>query len=73
MQREGRLAAADGRTEALLRLNASFHELLASTAANSVLREMVRSLRERTFLMFAPVDAARARRTGKSMRASCRR
>ncbi|WP_084545736.1 GntR family transcriptional regulator [Cupriavidus malaysiensis] len=61
VQREGRLAAADGRTEALLRLNASFHELLASTAANSVLREMVRSLRERTFLMFAPVDAARAR------------
>jgi len=61
VQREGLRAAGAGHTEALLRLNASFHELLASTAANSVLREMVRSLRERTFLMFAPVDAARAR------------
>lgn len=41
--------------------NAGFHEALADIAANSVLRDMVRSLRERTVLIFAPFSRARAR------------
>jgi len=41
--------------------NELFHEALADVAANSVLRDMVRSLRERTVLIFAPLSRARAR------------
>lgn len=41
--------------------NASFHEALASAADNSVLRDLVRSLRERTALIFAPHSKKRAR------------
>ena len=41
--------------------NAAFHEALAGIAANAVLREMVRSLRERTAPIFAPHSRARAR------------
>ncbi len=41
--------------------NASFHEALAGIAANSVLRDMVRSLRERTAPIFAPHSRKRAR------------
>lgn len=41
--------------------NASFHEALAGVAANSVLRDMVRSLRERTAPIFAPHSRKRAR------------
>ena len=41
--------------------NAEFHEALAGIAANSVLRDMVRSLRERTAPIFAPHSRKRAR------------
>jgi len=41
--------------------NATFHEALASAADNSVLRDLVRSLRERTALIFAPHSRKRAR------------
>ena len=41
--------------------NADFHEALASVAANSVLRDIVRSLRERTAPIFAPHSRKRAR------------
>jgi len=41
--------------------NELFHEALADVAANSVLRDMVRSLRVRTVLIFAPLSRARAR------------
>jgi DNA-binding GntR family transcriptional regulator len=41
--------------------NDDFHEALASAAANSVLRDLVRSLRERTALIFAPHSKKRAR------------
>lgn len=42
--------------------NVDFHEALAGVAANSVLRDMVRSLRERTAPIFAPHSRKRARR-----------
>lgn len=41
--------------------NKNFHDALASVAANSVLRELVRSLRERTAPIFAPHSRKRAR------------
>jgi DNA-binding GntR family transcriptional regulator len=41
--------------------NARFHEAIAAIAANSVLMNMVRSLRERTALIFAPHSRARVR------------
>lgn len=41
--------------------NSDFHEALAGIAANSVLRDMVRSLRERTAPIFAPHSRKRAR------------
>jgi DNA-binding GntR family transcriptional regulator len=41
--------------------NNEFHEALAQVAANSTLREMVRSLRERTAVIFAPHSRKRAK------------
>jgi len=41
--------------------NDNFHEALAGVAANAVLRDMVRSLRERTAPIFAPHSRKRAR------------
>lgn len=41
--------------------NNNFHEALAEGAANSILREMVRSLRERTAVIFAPHTRQRAK------------
>ena len=44
------------------RENTNFHEVLAEVAANSVLSDMVRSLRERTAVIFAPLSRQRAKR-----------
>jgi DNA-binding GntR family transcriptional regulator len=41
--------------------NANFHDALAEVAANSVLSDMVRSLRDRTAVIFAPHAAKRAK------------
>lgn len=43
--------------------NTEFHEALAHAAANSVLRDLVRMLRERTAVIFAPHGARRAAQT----------
>ena len=43
--RDGAEAAAQGRGDQLLALNSRFHEVLGTIAANSVLQEMMRSLR----------------------------
>lgn len=59
--REGMEAAAQGRAHELLALNSRFHEVLGTIAANSVLQEMMRSLRERTAALFGPANAVRAR------------
>lgn len=53
-----RLAGSDD--QALVsRLNASFHEALGSVAGNTVLQDMMRSLRDRTALLFAPINRQR--------------
>ena len=45
--------------------NAAFHEALAQAASNTVLRDLVRMLRERTAVIFAPHSAKRAKQTWK--------
>lgn len=45
----------------LSRQNTEFHEALATVAANSVLQDLIRSLRDRTVMLFAPIS----RRRGK--------
>lgn len=40
-------------------MNARFHEALGNIAANSVLRDIMRSLRDRTALLFAPINRTR--------------
>lgn len=45
------------------RENAQFHEAIAQAASNSVLRDLVHLLRERTAVIFAPYGAGRAGQT----------
>jgi DNA-binding GntR family transcriptional regulator len=59
--KRGNAAAEDGTSEQLARLNAEFHERLAEASRNSVLSDMMRSLRERTSLAFAINGRRRAR------------
>jgi DNA-binding GntR family transcriptional regulator len=62
MLRQGSAAAREGEGEAdcLLALNLRFHDVLGTIAANSVLQDIMRSLRERTGLVFAPAHRVRA-------------
>ncbi len=53
-----RLAQSDDQA-ALLEMNQLFHDALGSIAANSVLQELMRSLRDRTALIFAPLNRER--------------
>ena len=57
----GNEAAQSGTSEELARLNAEFHERLAEASRNSVLSDIMRSLRERTSLAFSINGRARAR------------
>ena len=59
--RHGNEAAQSGTSEELARLNAEFHERLAEASRNSVLSDIMRSLRERTSLAFSINGRARAR------------
>ncbi len=61
MLQRGNVAAASGAATQLARLNAEFHERLAEASRNSVLSDMMRSLRERTSLAFAINGKSRAR------------
>lgn len=45
----------------MISLNARFHETLAVIAGNDVLTDLLRSLRERTALLFAPANVRRAK------------
>ena len=56
-----RAGSADALT--LMQLNERFHDALANIAANSVLRDMMRSLRERTAMLFAPLNKGRGKET----------
>ena len=60
--REGtELAASDGDLATMMRLNQRFHDALGNIAANSVLRDIMRSLRDRTAVLFAPLNRERGR------------
>jgi DNA-binding GntR family transcriptional regulator len=61
----GNEAAKAGTAEELARLNAEFHEQLAEASRNSVLCEVMRSLRERTSIAFAINGRRRAREDWK--------
>ncbi len=61
----GNVAAQSGTSEQLARLNAEFHERLAEASRNSVLLDIMRSLRERTSLAFAVNGRTRAREDWK--------
>ena len=52
--RAGTAAAASGAADKLPELNARFHDALAAAGSNRVLGDLMRSLRLRTGIVFAP-------------------
>lgn len=52
----GMALSSSGNTAELAEKNRQFHDALGNVAANTVLSEMMRSLRERTSLLFAPYN-----------------
>jgi DNA-binding GntR family transcriptional regulator len=59
--KEGTRLAESGDIAQTTLMNQRFHDALGNIAANSVLRDMMRSLRDRTALLFAPMNRARGR------------
>jgi DNA-binding GntR family transcriptional regulator len=57
---EGNRAAQSRNVEDLVRLNGEFHDKLAQAGRNSILWDIMRTLRERTSLVFAANTARRA-------------
>ena len=57
---EGRARAASASAEELVQLNARFHDLLAAAGSNRILGDIMRSLRERTNLVFSPASTTAA-------------
>ena len=57
---EGNRAAQEGNVDDLVRLNGAFHDKLAEAGRNGVLWDIMRTLRERTSLVFARNTAARS-------------
>ena len=57
---EGNRAAQAGNIDDLVRLNGAFHDKLAEAGRNSILWDIMRTLRERTSLVFAANSAARS-------------
>lgn len=53
---EGAAVSSEGNTVELIKQNAKFHDALANVGGNSVLREMMRSLRDRTSMLFISKD-----------------
>ena len=58
---EGVALAETGDPVTLMRLNQRFHDALANIAANSVLRDIMSSLRDRTALLFSPLNSGRGK------------
>ncbi len=56
---QGRDALAANDLDAVNTLNSHFHESLATTAGNVVLTDLMRTLRDRTALLFAPSNMQR--------------
>lgn len=59
--RRGNAAAISGTVEELVALNSEFHDLLAQAGRNTILWDIMRSLRERTSLVFAANSKGRAK------------
>lgn len=57
----GNQAAGSGDVDDLVRLNGAFHDKLAQAGGNTILWDMMRTLRERTSLVFAANTSGRAR------------
>lgn len=57
---EGNGAARSGNVDDLVRLNAAFHDKLAEAGRNGILWDIMRTLRERTGLVFAANTARRS-------------
>ena len=60
--RQGTKAVAAKRYDLLTGLNQQFHEELAAAGRNSVLGDLLKRLRERTAMLFAPTDPVRQAR-----------
>jgi len=58
---EGGKITETGSRQDFIRQNDRFHEALADVGGNSVLTDMMRSLRDRTAMLFAPTSQLRAR------------
>lgn len=57
---EGTRVSQNGADDAvMLMMNQRFHDALGSIAANSILQDIMRSLRDRTALLFAPINRTR--------------
>lgn len=54
-----RASQSGGDDAAMLLMNQRFHDALGSIAANSILQDIMRSLRDRTALLFAPLNRSR--------------
>jgi DNA-binding GntR family transcriptional regulator len=52
-----------GELDQLVHYNAEFHDLLAEAGSNSVLADIMRTLRDRTSVLFPRLDREQARRT----------
>jgi DNA-binding GntR family transcriptional regulator len=63
--KRGNAAAQSATSDQLARLNGEFHERLAEASRNSVLTDIMRSLRERTSLAFSINGRTRAREDWK--------
>lgn len=59
--KEGNEAVANEDIDQCRKLNATFHETLATIGGNVVLTDLMRSLRDRTALVFAPSNMDRVR------------
>ncbi|VVE75522.1 GntR family transcriptional regulator [Pandoraea anapnoica] len=60
---EGNAKVAAGETSGLLELNARFHDLLYAAGANAMLADLMRSLRDRTRIVFVKTDDEEVRVT----------
>lgn len=58
---DGNAAAQSGNVDDLVRLNGAFHDKLAQAGRNSILWDIMRTLRERTSLVFAANTNRRSR------------
>jgi len=58
---EGARLAESGDIAATTLMNQRFHDALGNIAANSVLQDIMRSLRDRTALLFAPINRVRGK------------